>query len=571
METASMKPPRDPAVPVCFLILVLVAATVPAWAQRSLAGKPAHPGLLHDWSSHHVAYTGLTEQNVAAKAVRDPRVWMSWLKHSPGQGGARQRRRRNKQHLHVDWNASLGSATAALPAGAMAAKFSFSLTAAPNCTNDYVAYGLNVAGSATQANIIAFNNLYSSGVVAGGGLCDAAAGGQPTVLFAFNAGSAAVTGSLSLSQDGTKLAFVGNPGGIATFFVLTWGTGGGTATVPKTPDAGCVTSCLRSVTLGAVADTASTPYIDYVNDVAYVGDDSGKVWKIKGVFNGTPAKATTDPNWPASGSFQTGTSGHLLSGVAALGKIYMTDVAGSLHVITPAATPTEVLATLDATGVAGQASDGPIVSVNSVNGTVFAFGQDHLATPIVLQTDANGAVLQRVSMLGDGSEPTWDGTFDNTYFGNPATGFLYVCATNSNSQGGSVATGAIIYRIPFNSSTTMATTVDTSSNGSIAISKQLNAPCSPLTEIFNSNTVAHPDTLFVQLGDHCDLAGNGCVHSYDLSTPAITFANSVTESSTTTLPSSSITVDNTSTASQASSIYISVPGSAIKLTQSALQ
>jgi hypothetical protein len=570
-----MNRPRDLAVQVCSLILVLAAAWVPARAQHAPAGRPGHPGLLHDWSSHHVAYTGLTEQNVAAQAERDPRVWMSWLKHAAGQGpGApvvRHRRERSKKRLHVDWNASLGSATAALPAGAMAAKFSFDLNAVPSCANDYVAYGLNVAGSATQANIIAFNNLYSSGILGGGGLCDGANSGQPTVRFAFNAGSTAVAGSISLSQDGSKLAFVGNPGGIATFYVLTWGTGGGTATVPLTPDAGCVTSCLKSVTLGAVADTTSTPYIDYANDAAYVGDDSGKIWKIVGVFKGTPAKATADPNWPASGSFQTGTGGPLRSPVAALGKVYVTDAAGSLHVITPAASPTEVLATLDATGAAGQASDGPIVSISGVSGTIFAFGQDRLSTPIVLQTDAGGAVLQRVSLLGDGSEPTWDGSFDNTYFNDPTTGFLYVCASNSNSQGGSVPVGAILYRIPFQSSTTMATTVDTSSNGSIAVSKQLNAPCSPLTEIFNSNTVAHPDTLFVQLGDNCDIAGNGCVHSYNLSGAAIASANSVTESSVTAGPSSSITVDNISTAAQASSIYISVPGSAIKLTQSQLQ
>ena len=567
-----MEPRRAVAVPLSVLVLLLAAT---AWGQQPAppAGPaPRHTGLLLDWSSHHVAYTGLTERNVAAKAVRDPRVWMSWLRHSPGAlrfpppvWG------RGKTRMHVDWSASLGSATATLPAGAMAAKFSFDVSAAPSCANDYVAYGLNVAGSATQANIIAFNNLYSSGVIAGGGLCDAANSGQPTVRFAFNAGSTAVTGSLSLSSDGHKLAFVGNPGGVATFYVLTWGTGGGTATAPLTPDVTCVTSCLRSVTLGAVADSSSTPYIDYGSDTAYVGDDSGKVWKITGVFQGTPAKATSDPNWPSSGSFQTGTAGLLRSPVAALGKIYVPDAAGSLHVITPAATPTEIVTTLDATGVAGQAFDGPIVSVNNSGGTVFAFGQDRLNTPIVLQTDSSGGVLRRVSMLGDGSAPTFNGIFDNTYFTDPTTGFLYVCATNSDSQGGSVPVGAILYRIPFSGSTTMATTVDTSPNGSIAISKQLNAPCSPLTEIFNPNTVAHPDTLFVQLGDHCDGSGNGCLKSYNLSGAAITNANGVTETSTIAGTSGAITVDNISTAAQASSIYFSVPGSAIKLTQGQLQ
>lgn len=543
----------------CGLALILVAAT--AWAQQ--------PGLVHDWSSHHVVYTGLTEQNVAAQAVRDPRVWMSWLRHSngalrgphPGSGS---------KHVHVDWSASLGGSGARMPSGAMAAKFSFDLNAVPSCNADFAAYGLAVPGSGTQANVIAFNNLYSSGVAGGGGLCDAFNAGQPTVLFAFNAGSTAVTGSLSLSLDGHKLAFAGSPGGHATFYVLTWGTGGGSATTPLTPDPNCINSCLRSVTLGSAADTSSTAYVDYSGDAAYVGDDSGKIWKINGVFNGTPTLATADPNWPTSGFFQTGTAGHLLSPVAAFGRIYVTDAAGSLHVITAGRTPTEVVATLDATGAAGQAFDGPIVSVNNTGATVFAFGQDSLSSPVVLQTDAGGTVLQRVSLLGDGSGPTWNGTFDNTYFTDPTTGFLYVCATNSNSQGGAVPVGAILYRIPFNGATTMATTADTSANGTIAVSKQTNAPCSPLTEIFNPNIAAHPDSLFVQLSGHCDAGGNGCVHSYDLSTAAITFANSVTETSVLPGTSSAITVDNISTAAQASSIYISVPGSAIKLTQSQL-
>jgi hypothetical protein len=249
----------------------------------------------------------------------------------------------------------------------------------------------------------------------------------------------------------------------------------------------------------------------------------------------------------------------------------VTDAAGSLHTITPGASPSEVVTALDATGAAGHAFDAPIVSINNTGATVFAFGQDRLSAPLVLQTDSSGGVLQRVSLLGDGSAPTWDGTFDNTYFTDPSTGFLYVCATNSDSQGGAVPVGAILYRIPFQGSTTMATTADTSAAGSIAVSKQLSAPCSPLTEIFNPNTASHPDSLFVQLGNHCDASGNGCVKSYNISNAAITLANSVTETSVLPGSSGGITVDNISTAAQASSIYFAVPGSAVKLTQGQLQ
>ena len=61
------------------------------------------------------------------------------------------------------------------------AKYSFdagsgALTAA-NCTNDYVVYALDVAGTALQPNIVRFNNIYSGT----GGFC----GTAPSVQSAY--------------------------------------------------------------------------------------------------------------------------------------------------------------------------------------------------------------------------------------------------------------------------------------------------------------------------------------------------------------------------------------------------
>ena len=41
------------------------------------------------------------------------------------------------------------------------AKFNFNVNAAPSCANDFVVFGLNAAGSGTQANIVGVNNLYA--------------------------------------------------------------------------------------------------------------------------------------------------------------------------------------------------------------------------------------------------------------------------------------------------------------------------------------------------------------------------------------------------------------------------
>ena len=51
---------------------------------------------------------------------------------------------------------------------------------------------------------------------------------------------------------------------------------------------------LGSATTGS--DTLSSPFIDYVNDVAYVGNDAGVLFRIKNVFCSLPSCAlTADP------------------------------------------------------------------------------------------------------------------------------------------------------------------------------------------------------------------------------------------------------------------------------------
>ena len=162
---------------------------------------------------------------------------------------------------------------------------------APNCANDFVVFGLNVAGAtAGQANLVGVNNLYSGSTR---GLC----GANPTVNWAYNGSTAggSVLTSPVVSLDGNKIAYVESTAEVAIFHVLTWKAGEGTsATAAATPTlngactvrAAPTSSCLKSVTFSTTAtDTLSSPWVDYQTDKAFVGSDDGKIYRISCVFN----------------------------------------------------------------------------------------------------------------------------------------------------------------------------------------------------------------------------------------------------------------------------------------------
>jgi hypothetical protein len=125
-----------------------------------------HPnGILQDWSRRHVLYPRVGEIHALIAVQRDPRALLSW------QAAEREdwHRWRNPRHFggtpvsetgfHRDWSISLGGGTTA-PA-MYPAKYGFSPTAVASCPNDFVVFPVNAVGSATQPNIVAFNNLYS--------------------------------------------------------------------------------------------------------------------------------------------------------------------------------------------------------------------------------------------------------------------------------------------------------------------------------------------------------------------------------------------------------------------------
>ena len=169
---------------------------------------------------------------------------------------------------------------------------------------DYVVFGLTVS-TGTQANLVGINNLYTEASPA----CNR---GVPYVSFAYNAAnhSGQIRTSVTISTDGTKVAFVESTTGGWYFHVLVLpnplpsGAGAvGTVRVPATPSC-CTTpttaGCMTTTAVFGGTNTDSSPWIDYSTDTAYVGTDDGKLYKISPVFGGGAPTVASDTNWPVT-------------------------------------------------------------------------------------------------------------------------------------------------------------------------------------------------------------------------------------------------------------------------------
>ena len=282
------------------LCLSLVACF--SLAVRSQVDPGAHVGWVMDWTYHHVSVSGpLSTENID-RARSEPRILFRLAERNLPRAGGRQERfggdgrgpafplRPKKNGMKIDWSIPLG--TGIVAPNMFPAKYNFDINAVPNCANDYVVFGLNVAGATPgQANLVGVNNLYSGSTPR---LCLA----NPTVNFAYNGSTAggSVLTSPAVSLDGKRIAYVESTAGTAIFHVLTWKAAEGTsATAAATPTlngactgtvAAPTSSCLKSVTFSTTAtDTLSSPWVDYQTDKAFVGGNNGKIYRISCVFS----------------------------------------------------------------------------------------------------------------------------------------------------------------------------------------------------------------------------------------------------------------------------------------------
>jgi hypothetical protein len=433
------------------------------------------------------------------------------------------------------------------------AKFSFDPEAAPDCTKDFVVFGLNHAGvTGGQANLVAFNNLYSGTSPAG--ICGAA----PTVMFGYNISTVAagrILNSPALSLDGKKIAFIESGATSSTFHVLTWTAGQGTIAAAVAPGA-----AMTSLTFAADLNIRSSPWIDYNTDTAYVGANDGKLYKFTGVFKGTPALAPAP--WPVTLAVNIPVSSPVLDkklGVVLVGiqnGTYFsvnatTGVVRSLVVGRSGATNPGILS-------------GPIVDVT--NGTSFVVSANDGTSGVLVEVNSATMTQLAKGRIGIASKSgtaisLFQPAFSDSYFNDPTTGNARLCGTGAADTtpwqyafGGFTLQGG---KFVMNANPTFSAQLLTSTT----------ARCTGWTEFFNAHLNGGTDLFFFGLTADCTGAGtSGCV--------VVRNGNgSLTKADVPGGPSG-IVVDNDSTAAQASSIYLTdatTPNLAYKFTQNGLQ
>jgi len=464
-----------------------------------------------------------------------------------------------------------GGSTATVGAGMSPSKYSF-LTSSANCGNattpDFVVYNTGLAGSSTQASIIAYDNLYSG-----------CSGTVPSIYWQYNTDGGAISTSVVLSDDGTQLAFVQTVASQANLVLLRWAPNSSLVQMTASPRVvapasylGCTAPCMTSVTFSATTpyggsssvpnDTHSSPFYDDTDDVIFVGEDNGYMHKFSGIFGGTPAEVT-------SGGFPAQFAAAPLSGVVydfVSGNVFAGPATGAgggnYHYIASTGGSVTNSGPMAATGGTSEYPDAPIV--DSTAQKVYIFTND--------DTGGHAAVWQLSTTFGSGTTGTeetlgqgattgniYDGTFDNIYFTsaeptNPV-GNLYVCGRATGSQ------TPTLWRVPIGGT---GSTLSAAVVGPALASGT--SDCSDLTEFYNVST----DWIFLSVEANNETAspiscpsGNGCIMSFNVtSTSGWGTGKTTSATALATGGTSGAVIDNSSsTPSGTSQIYFTPLGS----------
>jgi hypothetical protein len=557
----------------CRVVAVWCAAFftfVPSMCTQK-ATAPKQAGVPRDWSQRHIVFSrdGLLQHPEVI--YQEPRVLHQAIQRWQGRDSS------NVPGIDTapipsaisnqrDWSVNLPGRIAL---NMEPAKFSFFPNLDPSCANDYVVFGLTVAGvTHGTANLIAYRNLYSGT----GGIC----GGAPTVLFAYNVttvtGGAIVTSPV-LSLDGKKIAFVESvvgPPAAAIFHVLTWTAGDGAPTNAADPNAAAPTTSMTSTPFAVVDSTTSSPFVDYANDIAYMGANDGRIYKITGVFRGTPTLAGAP--WPILLS----TNNHPTSPVldSRLGMLMIGGNNGSLYQINTATGAIKHLVIASgATNLNHGILGAPIVDLTS--GTTFVVSSNDGSSGVLVEV--NTALLTELARgrIGEASHSgtpvnLYEPAFSDSYYNNPSTGVVRLCGT------GPADITPYQYAFAFSAAIgTTPPTMQTPAFFSQPLPGSTNTRCIAWTEFLNPNIgVGGTDFFFFGLSQDCTAPGlgfpDGCVVA--LATDPLN--NTILSMTQRTLNGgpSGIVVDNYSTLGQASSVYMMAArrSTAYKFTQNGL-
>lgn len=517
---------------VVFLLAGLVTLAF-ALAGQQATDAEADGGLPTDWSHRHLIFSQPGTPEQAMRVQQDPRYRQQWYRRHqrlvlPRDTAENQEANsvgllgqestvvgRTSRKLHRDWSENLGSLASAGAAN-FPAKFAFLGTTA-KCGSaaqpDYVVYSTGLAGSSTQASIVAYDNLYSgcTGIV-------------PSTYWALNTGGAVLT-SPALSGDGTQLAFVQTAGGIGTMVMLRWAASSTqTVTSPGVPTSvsaalyhNCTpTPCMTTIILRdgsgvATDDTTSSVFYDYATDTAWVGGARGWLHKITNLFKGAPAEVRTG-GWPVQ--VNPGNPNTLATPVYdGSGNVFVGDAGGFLYRVNASTAAVTATGQLDhAAGIVD------IPFVDATAGVVYVFASNDGSTAC---TGGACAVVYRLTTgfaagttgskvaIGGGSPgltptPQYDGDFDSTYLNSPtATGNIYVCG---NPQG-----NATLYQVSI-----VAGVLGTVNTGPVLTTAH--QTCSPVTDFLNPNASGGAtEWIFLSVqntGVPSACGGQGCIMNF---------------------------------------------------------
>ncbi len=479
-----------------------------------------------------------------------------------------------------DWSETLGSG-GTLGLGNYPAKYSFTTTGSTGSCSDWIAYSTSLAGSSSQATIIAFSNLYS-------GTCT---GTVPNTHWAFNTGTGStIVTSAALSLDGTQLVFVQSSStGVASLVILKW-SASGTVAAPATPSnqssgsayRTCTAPCMYTIGFhGSANDTGSSVWYDYNLDTVWVGDDNGSLHKFTGVFVGTPEEVTTG-GWPVSVSASplNGPVRDTTTGNVFVGDYNLSTTSACTPSSSNANSPCGFLYSYNySTGalIAKSAQldfnfgivDTPIVDPvagriyvavgsDSEAGSATACGTDTPCAGIFqFPTNFSSGAAGTEATIGPGYQFMMAGTFDNAYFtsANSASpsGHIYVVGNTGPANN-------TLYQITVTNNTMSTTSV----SGPVVAQNYTNgyyASGLGVTEFYNGST----DYVFLSTIAFSNYSGcgatasvsTGCVIGFNVTSGSISSATAPAGSSSATGGASGIIVDNAGAAAGESNIYFS--------------
>jgi len=497
-------------------LMILLAA---GWLLAGSLAKPVPEGFPTDWSHRHVIFSQPATAKRAELVGRDPRFWQQWYRrnttrflagspHDKLLRPAIRLRPPNTGKLKHDWSEDMGTGASA-GAGNFPAKYSFQITTA-SCGSspkpDYVVFNTGLLGSSGQADILAYDNLYTG--------CTAPA---PAVYWAYNTGGQVVTSPV-ISGDGSQIAFVQTTGGFAVFVVLKWAAGTGTAAAPATPTLvtpanyyTCTAPCMTQVQLmgggSQTTDSNSSPFVDYTDDVAWVGGNPGYLHKIQGVFRGAPAEVATGgfpvnlgTTWISSPVFDFVTK-----------NVFVGDSAGFLHSVNSSSGTVVNSAQLEfALGLVAapivDSTAGKVWVFISNDGSINCAGSACAAVDEFTTGFTSMATGSPVTVGNSSATPNvlYEGGFDSAYVSSAdTTGNLYVCGNTGGSP--------TIYQVQISGGNAGPVVAGPTLTGATA-------PCSPVTDVSNPNVTSGPsEWIFAGVqgsGSGSNCASGGCVMNF---------------------------------------------------------